>query len=70
MQAVLELHEALNRGWRWRVGRKSQENKSSSEGKNYREDIFADVYLRKPSGWEKQFPNISKLIKRRQFISV
>lgn len=70
MQAVLELREALNRAWSWGVGRESQENKSNSEGKNYREDIFADVYLRKPSGWEKQFRNISKLIKRQQFISV
>lgn len=51
-------------------GQRSQENKRNSEGKNYREDIFAAVYLKKPSGWEKQFPTISKLIKGLQFISV
>lgn len=73
MQAVLELHKVLKRGMGMGMGKGgwgSQENKRNSGGKNYREDIFAAVYLRKPSGREKQFPTISKLIKRLQFISV
>lgn len=68
MQAVSELRKVLNKGVG--MGGGSQENKRNSGGKNYREDIFAAVYLRKPSGREKQFPTISKLIKRLQFISV
>lgn len=70
MQAVSGLNEVLNGGWGG--GGRSQENKRNNDGKNYREDIFADFYLRKPGGWEEknQFPTISKLIKGLQFISV
>ncbi len=58
MQAVLERRKVLNRGWG------SQENKRNSGGKNYREDIFVAVYLRKPSGWGKTIPHHQQLNKK------
>lgn len=61
---------SIGRGGRGGRGWGSQENKKNGEWKNYREDIFVAVSLRKHGGWEKQFPTISKLIKRLQFISV
>lgn len=56
MQAVLVPRKLLNRGCWWGGGWGSQENKRNGRWKNYREDIFAAVYLRKPSGWKKTIP--------------